>query len=266
MKFITDKAVTEASEIEYIRFGSGDKTLVILPGLSVQSVIPSAPAIAKQYEALCDEFTVYLFDRRSVLPDTYKIADMARDTAEAIKTIGLKDVCLFGVSQGGMIAIEIAARYPGLVNKMVLGSTACRIDDERIAAVSEWIELAKKAKSEELYLTFAKYVYPESFYNEYRKAFAVLSRTVTDSDLERFTILAEGIKGLDLTENVKKIECPVLVIGDSDDAVLGPDASEEIAELLKNGSLYMYSGYGHAVYDMAPDYIQRLLSFFTRDF
>ena len=46
--------------------------------------------------------------------------------------------------------------------------------------------------------------------------------------------------------------------------VLGPYASLQIAENLKNQEgvvLYMYNSYGHAAYDLAPDYKERILSF-----
>ncbi len=56
--------VTENFSMDYIRFGSGRKTLVILPGLSVQSVIPAAADIEKQYDLFKKDYTVYLFDRR----------------------------------------------------------------------------------------------------------------------------------------------------------------------------------------------------------
>ena len=43
------------------------------------------------------------------MPLPYPVRDMARDTAESFRVLGLKDVCLFGASQGGMIAIVLAA-------------------------------------------------------------------------------------------------------------------------------------------------------------
>ncbi|HAQ62906.1 MAG TPA: alpha/beta hydrolase, partial [Ruminococcaceae bacterium] len=79
----TGRASNEKFEMQYIKFGQGKKTLVILPGLSVQSVIPAAAAIEKQYEIFKNDFTVYLFDRRQNLPEVYSVYDMADDTAEA---------------------------------------------------------------------------------------------------------------------------------------------------------------------------------------
>ena len=61
---------TKDFEMRYFRFGRGEKTLVILPGLSVQSVMGAADAVAASYAALTEEFTIYLFDRREKLPET----------------------------------------------------------------------------------------------------------------------------------------------------------------------------------------------------
>ena len=42
---------------------------------------------------------------------------------------------------------------------------------------------------------------------------------------------------------------------------MGPDSAPELAEKL-DCDLYIYEGYGHGVYDEAPDYADRLKQFF----
>ena len=128
MSIQIQKVVADTLEMNYFRFGSGEKTMVILPGLSVQSVMGPAQAVADEYAVMKDEFTVYLFDRRTELPPDYNIYDMADDTAKAIKALGLSDIYLFGASQGGMIAMTVAILYPELVRKLALGSTASDTD------------------------------------------------------------------------------------------------------------------------------------------
>lgn len=105
---------TDKFTMDYFRFGEGKETLVILPGLSVQSVMASADAVADAYRPLTDDFTIYLFDRRKELPDSYSVYEMAQDTAEAIQAAGLEHVNLFGASQGGMIAMIITLEHPEL--------------------------------------------------------------------------------------------------------------------------------------------------------
>ena len=45
-----------------------------------------------------------------------------------------------------------------------------------------------------------------------------------------------------------------------DDRVLGAQASVDLAEAL-NCPCYIYEGYGHGVYDEAPDYLARISAF-----
>ena len=255
---------TDAFSMDYFRFGHGTKTMVILPGLSVQSVMGAAEAVAQAYAPLTEEFTIYLFDRRKELPESYSIGDMARDTAEAFRVLGLEDLYLFGASQGGMIAMTLAIEHPELVTKLVLGSTSACVSEEGFETLAGWIELAKAGDREGLYLAFGEAINPPEIFEQYRELLIGAAATVTDEELTRFVILAEGTRGFDVTEQLPKIACPVLVIGDRDDRVLGAEASELIAEKLAGRDdceLFMYEGYGHAAYDNAPDYKERILRF-----
>ena len=253
--------------MDYFRFGHGDQTLVILPGLSVESVMKFAGAVADAYAPMARDFTVCVFDRRKELPPSYTIGEMAEDTAAAVRALGLDRVCLFGASQGGMIAMCIAIEQPDLVSRLILGSTSSHVTDEQFRVIDGWIQLAKAGRTEDLYLAFGEAIYPQQVFEQAKVLLTESARGVTEEDLSRFAILAEGIRGFDVTDQLGKISCPVLVIGSLDDHVLGGEASGKIAEQLKGRAdceLYMYDGYGHAVYDLAPDYKERMLDFLTR--
>lgn len=251
--------------MDYFRFGRGEKTLVILPGLSVDSVMKYADAVANAYSLLADEFTVYLFDRRKELPEVYTVFDMARDTAAALRALGLEKVSLFGASQGGMIALAMAAGDPELADRLVLGSTAACVGPEQYRVIGQWVRLAEAGEREKLYLAFGEAIYPKKVFEQARSVMAESANGITEEDLVRFVILARGTEGFDVTDQLDRISCPALVIGSEDDGVLGAGVSEEIAARL-NCELYMYDGYGHAVYDLAPDYKERMLCFLLREY
>ena len=255
---------TKSFVMDYFKFGHGMETLVILPGLSVQSVMGFANAVAEAYKPLSDDFTVYLFDRRKDMPPAYSVKEMAQDTADAIRASGLDRVCLFGASQGGMIAMEIAIGHPELVQKLVLGSTASRVTEMLYRTLDNWVELAKSKNATDLYLAFGESLYPHDMYVQLRDILIETAKTVTDEELERFIILAQGMKDFNVTDDLVKIACPVLAIGSEDDQVLGADGTRRIAERLNDRAdfeLFMYYGYGHAAYDTAPDYKERMLRF-----
>ena len=258
-------AVTAAGlTMDYIRFGQGERALVILPGISVQSVIGAADAVAAAYESLTRDLTIYLLDRRCDMPKPYPITEMARDTAEAIRGLGLRKVSIFGASQGGGIAMAVAAEHPELVDKLVLGSTSASASAQSDRCFEEWAALAGERDALGLYLSFGRAAYPEGVFEQSKELLAEASQSVTDSDLSRFIIMAEASKGFEYLQELERITCPVLVIGDRSDRVFGSRPSEEIAAKLVNSPkvlLHLYDGFGHAAYDTAPDYKERILSF-----
>ena len=254
-------------EMDYCSFGSGDKTFVILPGLSIQSVMGSKDAIEDAYSVMKDDFTTYVFDRRKSVPDHYSIPDMADDTAEVMKEMGLTGAYVFGASQGGMIGLSLAIRHPELVKKLVLGSTSSHVWPTQRAVVDRWIELAGMGDREGLYQDYAKEIYPPEVYEQCKDSLNGIASSVTDEELKKFVILAGSIRGFNVTDELKKIKCPVLALGVYEDPVLDSDATMEIAENLdyrEDFALYMYKGFGHAAFDTAPDYKKRMLDFLLR--
>jgi len=256
---------TDLFTMDYFRFGTGPRTMVILPGLSIQSVIPSAELVAQAYQSFARDYTVYVFDRRKDLPPSYSIGEMAKDTVIAMHTLGLTDIYLFGASQGGMIAQVIAIRFPGLVHKLVLGSSACHIGEETPEAVAQWILLARQRKAKALCLDFAEKVYPEDLFRSNIHSFEAMADGVTENDLRRFVTLAEGTAGFSTRADLHRVVCPVYVLGSKDDKVLGGNAGSGIIKALgfsPEHRLYLYEGYGHACYDTAPDFKDRMRDFF----
>lgn len=256
-------ATAENFTMNYFTFGKGETPFVILPGLSVQSVMGSADIISEAYSIIAEHFTVYVFDRRNELPCSYTVYDMANDTAEIFNILGLDNICLFGASQGGMIAQVIAAENPKLIKKLMLGSSCVKITDAQLKAVEAWIEEARNIEKIKLSTDMGKALHPENVYKQYENVFIDIGKSITDEEMSRFIITAQGTKGFDMSKRINEIKCPVLSLGSEDDKVL-VGAAKELEEAFKGRAdfeSYIYNGYGHAAYDTAPDYKERLLKF-----
>lgn len=252
-------------EMDYIRFGSGEKILVILPGVSVRSVLFSAMAIESAYCCFTAEYTVYLFDRRNDMPQDYTIRQMADDTAEVMTALGIGSANVFGTSQGGMMAMCLAIDHPELVGKLVLASTAARMSDEINSGTAQWIALAESGDLTAMTAALIDDLYSEETIGKYRDALMHMNDQLTQKELDRFIIQVRALNGFDVYDELERITCPTLVIGADGDKLLPADCSRELAERLNCG-LYLYGAeYGHCVYDEAPDYKQRLLAFFDNN-
>ncbi len=247
--------------MEYCRFGSGEKNLVVLPGLSIQSVLASASAVAQAYRIFTEDYTVWMFDRRKELTRPYTAAEAARDTALALRAAGIDRAVLYGVSYGGMTAMEIAVREPDLVEKLILASACADVGEDQFRIFENWLRLAEAGDAGGLYLAFAELLYPRETYEKLRGLLSAMAESVTEEELEKFRILAEGIRGFSATEALGRIHCPVLALGDKQDRVFGASVEETARRMSGKPGFdsYLYDGYGHAVYDTAPDFRERAL-------
>ena len=81
--------------------------------------------------------------------------------------------------------------------------------------------------------------------------------------------MSANFYGYDVREELHNIKCPTFVVGCEGDRVFGPEASRQIYEGVSMGNdkceLYIYDdSYGHAVYDEAPDFKERLYNFMKK--
>ena len=252
--------------VDCLRFGRGADALAIFPGASVLSVMVAADAIEEAYSPLAEDFTVYLLDYRRSFPSPYSVPDMERDAYEALRALKLDRACVFGASLGGMVAQVLAIEHPALVRKLVLGSTAAQVPAGRRQLFERWAALADAGDAKALCLSFGEAVYPPNVFEQLRGQLNDAARAASAEDLARFAGMMRAVMAFDVADELDKIACPVLAIGSSDDRVLGAEGTLQIAGRLGGRpgfETFMYDGYGHAAYDTAPDYRERMLQFLT---
>jgi 3-oxoadipate enol-lactonase len=248
--------------MKHIEFGRGEKTFVIIPGLSIHSILSYAKEIETSYESFAEKYRVFVFDRSEKLKKDCSIRDLAEDTARAMKELKLEKALIFGASQGGMIAQYLAIDHPELVGKVVLGSSLSRPNQFFKELCQEWIRLAEEREEKSLISSFVDHVYSERTLSSYRDLLIQSNLGITEKEYERFLILGRSCLSFDCLEELTRIKCPVLVLGAEGDRVVTPEALKETAEAL-HCELYLYDeSYGHGVYDEAADYKQRMLDFF----
>ncbi|MBR0351646.1 MAG: alpha/beta hydrolase [Oscillospiraceae bacterium] len=251
------------SGMEYVSFGSGDKKLVILPGLSdgLATVEGKALMLAVPYRKYLKDFTVMMFSRPDPLPEGHSIRDMAEDQAAALRKLGIGTCSVLGVSQGGMIAQVLAAGHPEMVEKLVLAVSAPCVNEITRACVEKWISLAKKGDHKALMIDTAEKSYSETYLEKYRKLYPVIASIGRPKDYRRFLTNAAAILSFDASEELEKISCPTLIVAGKDDRIVGPEASYEMHERIAGSELHVYERLGHAAYEEAPDFNERVFSF-----
>ncbi|MBP5158683.1 MAG: alpha/beta hydrolase [Lachnospiraceae bacterium] len=255
---------TGSLRMNYLRFGEGSDTLVVLPGISPKRVLSSAASIAEQYACLAKDYTVYLFERKENMEQGYLVADMARDTADAARALGLSDIYLYGISQGGMIALTMAIEYPELVKKIAVASSSSRESSFARDILPQWTGYALAGDAKALTASFADHLYSDAFLKKYRRIMLSMNLGLTSEDYERFIIQVRACEGYDIYNRLGLIKCPLFVIGGKNDKIVGLESMKEIAEAT-GCEIYIFENGAHAVYDEEKDCIKRVADFFTGD-
>ena len=263
-----EKVVTDSFIMNYFRFGHGPKPFVILPGISLLSVMNFADAVADAYKVLTDDYTIYVFEPQNEITESFSIREVMDDTIEALRMLGLGKVTLMGASYGGMTSMMLAAEHPEQVENLILCGTSAYVSDERYRIFEHWISLVDEGDAEALYQDFGKIVYPHSIYEQSKDVLSEMAKGVTADDMDRFRHHLESIRGFDVRESLNKIDSRVFIVSSSDDMVFGTEGPQSIADNMVSCpklKIKIYDGCGHAVYDTAPDLKERILRFLKNE-
>ncbi len=252
--------------MDYIRFGSGERILVMLPGLGdgLRSMKGTALPMAFMYREFTKDFTVYAFSRKNVLPEGYTTRDMARDQAEAMEQLGIGCADIFGVSMGGMIAQHLAIDHPEKVGKLILTVTSARPNPILTESIDEWVSLARNSDHTAFMDSNVRRIYSEDYYRNNKWLVPIMGKLTKPKSYDRFFVQADACLTHDAYESLHQIQATTLIIGGEKDNALGGDPSREIASKISGAQLRMYEQWGHGLYEEAKDFNQVVLNFLTR--
>lgn len=205
-------------EMYYEVHGEG-RPLVLLHGalMTIETFGDLLPSLARTRQVIAIEQQAH--GRTADIDRPLSYEQMADDTAELLRRLGIEEADFYGYSMGGGIAMQVAIRHPGLVRRLVLAAAAYS-NEGVYPEVLEGIE-AMKAEDfvgspwHEAYLSVAP-------------------------DPDDWATLIQRIRRLDMTfegwapEDIRAIEAPTLIIiGDSD--IVRPEHTVEMFRLLGGG-------------------------------
>lgn len=256
-------AAIENDLMDYVRFGNGRKTLIMLPGLGdgLTTVRGMALPMAFMYRMLTKEYTVYVFSRRRALPEGYTTRDMARDQAKAMELLNIDAADLIGVSMGGMIAQHLAADYPQRVNRLVITVTAPCTNPLLTRNVQEWVACAQQGDHTALMRSNVRQMYTEAYYRRNSWLIPIMGKLTKPASYRRFFIQAAACVAHDARESLSAIRAETLVVGGGKDATVGGEPSQQLAQAIDGAVLHMYDEGAHALYEEEKGFFSLVLAF-----
>lgn len=253
----------DQKSMDYVTFGKGKKSLVIIPGLGdgLQTVKGMAQMLALTYREFAKVYKVYVFSRINKLPENYTTRNMAADVADAMDALGLKSSAVMGISQGGMIAQWLAVDFPEKVDRLILAVTTAKLSDLGMGRIRRWLNLSQTGTYKELMFDIASHSYTTKSFGKFKFLYRIMGIFGRIKDKQRIAIQAVSCLKHDSLTVLEKINCPTLIIGAEEDDVLGVEASIELHHHIKDGQLTILPDCGHALYEQHKDFQKRVLVF-----
>jgi 3-oxoadipate enol-lactonase len=238
-------ADNDGTQIYWTETGSGHPLLLIMGlGYSHEMWHRVTPVLSRHFRTI-------LFDNRGVgrsdIPaGPYPIDVMAADAAAVLDAASVERAHVFGISMGGMIAQEFALQYPGRVNKLVLGCTACggpkavRAEAEVNAVLMNRSNMPQEAAIQ----AAIPYIYDSHTPGERIEEDLVIRRR-TFPEGRSYNAQLQGILAWYCYDRLSNISAPTLVIHGQSDRLVPPGNGKLIAESIPGAKLVLLPNASH---------------------
>lgn len=282
-------------KMAYIEKGQGNKVIVLIHG-NFSSCYHYEPL----YKRIPEGYRVVAMDLRGYGDSSYHtpvdtIHDFADDVVLLLKQLGIEKAVVVGWSLGGCVSMSLAARYPALVEKLVLiGSGSAKgfpvfkksqTNESIIGSIYESKEelaldpvtvvpmvMCQKTQNFKLMESIWNFtIYtseskkqPAEEENEVYIAETLKQRNLVDADwaLMHFNISDQTSfysAGEDIAKN---IVCPVLAVNGKQDITVSEVMTSENRQAIKQITQKYYDDCGHSVLNDQPEQLlQDLLEF-----
>jgi pimeloyl-ACP methyl ester carboxylesterase len=222
-------------------------------------------------EALSQKYRVLMFDNRgagrTVTPaeGEFTCEMFADDTAALMDAKGIKRANILSMSMGGLIAQELALKYPERVNNLVLGCTFCG-GKHMIQATDEVMRILMDQSGglDGVFDRVLKLMFTKDFLDaspDYVKHFKKRYLRAPISNANALRQLVACAKS-DTYDRLPEIKNPTLVATGTDDVLIPPQNSRTLAGRIPGAKLIVYKGSGHGFMNQERDaFIKDLLDF-----
>ncbi len=207
-------------------------------------------------------FRVLMFDNRGAgqsetPPGLYTAERMGRDVLAILDAAGLQQAVVFGMSLGGMIALEAALLAPERVSGLVLGSCTPRgRGSVRVPAWPQWLLFVSAFLPKRLARKLQAYVtISDSFRGQAEDTFDRWDRF---SAMEPFTfhgLLAHlaAIRSHDSVAWAPSVRCPALIFAGRQDRLVPWRNALVLEQLLPSGQAVVWDDVGHNMETEQPE-------------
>ncbi len=247
-------AYNAGTRLYWEEHGSGDPILMIM-GLSftLDMWFRVTPVLSKRYRLI-------LFDNRGVgrsdtPPGPYSMRQMAEDAVAVMNAAGVSSAYVMGASMGGMIAQELALRYPERVLALLLGCTSGGALGSKLPNFRRFPMALGSAKTEEeREWLFSPMIYSDSTPKE-RIAEDIRVRLRYPQPAGGFLSQFAAILAWSSYRRLSEIQAPTLVMHGDEDRLVPMENGLRVARRIRHAQFVKVPGAGHVLSTDQPEIV-----------
>jgi pimeloyl-ACP methyl ester carboxylesterase len=260
----THRRPVDGSEMTYVEIGSGPP-LVFIHGLggSWQNWLENLPHFAASHR--CIAMDLGGFGESEPVEGDVTIERYARAVHELLAALDIDSAAVIGNSMGGFIALELAIRFPELVERLVLVSAAVLWQEYRrakplvaLAGATEGTlgrlmiglqpRLASRPGLRLRALGFGGIRAPRKLPRELQRELVLTARRT-----EGFVPAFQALASYPLRDQLEQVRCPTLIVWGDGDPLVGVGHARELERLIPDARVSIYERAGHVVQLESPE-------------
>lgn len=208
---------------------------------------------------------VIAFDNRGVgrserPPGPYTVAEMADDAVSVLDSAGIAAAHVYGISLGGMIAQDVALRYPERVRALVLGATTAGGANLVPAAehVNAFVRLRAQMTADHAVWASVPINYAARTRRDGGEKIAEDIAQRLRFPVEQEFYAAQLAAAHAHAATVASISAPTLVVHGTEDVLIPPANGERLAAAIPGAELALWPDAAHLYFTDEPEVDRRV--------
>ena len=217
--------------INYMYYGDGKNTVVLLHGWgqNIEMMKPIGDSLSKNYRIIIVDLPG--FGLSSEPDKVWTVYDYAKCINTLLKELKINNPIMIGHSFGGKISLVYASKYK--TKKLVTFGSPF---DKEILDLSLKTRVLKSLKKVPIINKLEGFAKKHIGSSDYRNASQMMRDILVDT------------VNLDISEDVKKIGCPTLLIWGTNDEAVPLEKAHQLENMIKDAAVIEYDGCTHYAY------------------
>lgn len=234
-------------DINYVTDGTGtDVVLIHGWGQNIEMMQPIGDALKENFRVTYIDLPGHGGSQEPNF--AWDVPDFAQAIHELFDKLGITNPIIIGHSFGGKIGLLYASKYE--VAKLILLASPFKKEIQKLSLKTKMLKLAKKVPVVNKLEDWAK---KRIGSDDYRNASPLMRQILVNT------------VNLDITEEVKKIKAPTLIIWGTEDEAVSIERAYELETLIDDSGVVIYNGATHYAYLERLSQVNRVIRTFLME-